>query len=327
MPTDRVMSNRTPLKIGTRGSQLARWQADWVAERLRGSGARVEIVEISTRGDVQQAGPISAIVEAEPTSGPSTGQGVFTKEIQRALLAGEVDLAVHSLKDLPTTPVRGLTLGAVPERAPLADVLVSPLATTIDALPQGARVGTGSFRRKAQLLNRRPDLVIGDLRGNLDTRLRKLDDGEHDAILLAEAGLTRLGMSDRLAGRIPPDDLLPAPGQGALGIECRADDFDTLQAVGRLDDVATRRAVVAERAALSRLEAGCLAALGAWARPEGDALRLSVVVLSDDGQRRLDGDASRSIEGIGDCVALGYAVADDLLARGAAELLRSRDGR
>jgi len=311
-------SNR-PLRLGTRGSQLARWQADWVAERLRGLGQTVEIVEVRTSGDAQQSGPISAIVE-----GAGGGQGVFTKQIQQALLAGEVDLAVHSLKDLPTTPVPGLTVAAVPERAPVADVLVSPLATTIAGLPRGARVGTGSFRRKAQLLSRRPDLVIGDLRGNLDTRLAKLDAGEHDAILLAEAGLTRLGWTDRLAGRIPPDELLPAPGQGALGIECRAEDQPTLAALAPLDDFPSHATVAAERSALNRLEGGCLAALGALAEYEDGWLSLSVVVLSDDGARRLDGEAAARADDIDAAIGLGRIVADDLLARGAAELLRSR---
>lgn len=312
-------ANRKPLRLGTRSSQLARWQADWVTAQLRGLGHEVEIIEVRTSGDAQQSGPISAIVE-----GAAGGQGVFTKEIQRALLDDEIDLAVHSLKDLPTTPVEGLEVAAIPERAPLADVLISPHATTIDGLPEGARVGTGSFRRKAQLLNRRPDLVISDLRGNLDTRLRKLDEGEHDAILLAEAGLTRLGWTDRLAGRIPPEELLPAPGQGALGIECRDADGATKEALSSLDHFATHAAVLAERSALARLEGGCLAALGAWGRWQGETLQLSVVVLSDDGVKRLDAESSATCQSISDAVALGNTVADDLLARGAAELLRSR---
>ncbi|QDV72682.1 hydroxymethylbilane synthase [Botrimarina mediterranea] len=313
-------SSCRPLRLGTRGSQLARWQADWVADRLRALGQPVEIIEVRTRGDVQQSGPISAIVEGSGVG----GQGAFTKELQRALLDGSIDLAVHSLKDLPTTPVDGLKVGAVPQRAPIGDVLVSHLATTIDELPQGARVGTGSFRRRAQLLNRRPDLVIGDLRGNLDTRLRKLDDSEHDAILLAEAGLTRLGWNDRLAGRIPPSELLPAPGQGALGIECRSDDEQTLAALRPLDDFGTHAAIAAERAALARLEGGCLAALGAWGRWDASELRLSVVVLSEDGVERLDAESSFSVSTLADATTLGVTVADELLARGAAALLRDR---
>ncbi|QDT67757.1 Porphobilinogen deaminase [Planctomycetes bacterium MalM25] len=310
-------------RLGTRASQLARWQADWVAARLAEIGQAVEIVEVRTRGDAQQSGPISAIVDGDAAS--TGGQGVFTKEIQRALLEGEVDLAVHSLKDLPTTPVEGLTVAAVPERAPVADVLVSPLTTTIDGLPQGARVGTGSFRRKAQLLHRRPDLVIGDLRGNLDTRLAKLDAGEHDAILLAEAGLTRLGWTDRLAGRIPPEELLPAPGQGALGIECRTNDPDTTAVLAHLDHFSTHAAVTAERTALNRLEGGCLAALGALAVLSDGSMSLSVVVLSEDGKQRLSSQRSAEVSDLGTAVALGRTVADELLAQGAAELLRPRD--
>lgn len=314
-PTDAA-----PLRLGTRGSLLARWQADWVATQLRSLGRRVEVVEVRTRGDAQQAGPLSAIV----AGGGAGAQGVFTKELQSALLAGTIDVAVHSLKDLPTTPVAGLVVAAVPRRAPVGDVLVSPQATTVAGLPHGARIGTGSFRRRAQLLNRRPDLVVGDLRGNLDTRLRKLDAGEHDAILLAEAGLGRLGWTDRLAGRIPPDELLPAPGQGALGIECRSDDGRTLAALAPLDHPPSHAAVVAERGALARLEGGCLAALGAWGRFEAGDLRLSVVVLSDDGAQRLDAERREVCPDVAAALRMGQSVADDLLARGAAALLVRR---
>ncbi len=311
------------MRLGARGSRLARWQADWVAQQLRTAGHAIEIIEIRTRGDVQQVGPISAMVDGAASTG---GQGVFTKEIQRALLAREIDFAVHSLKDLPTTPVPGLVVAAVPERAPIADALISDVADSIDALPQGARVGTGSFRRKAQLLSRRPDLLVKDLRGNVETRLAKLDlpedeGGEYDAILLAEAGLARLGLADRIACRLAPPEMLPAPGQGALGIECRADDERTLAVLASLEHAATRAAVTAERTALARLEGGCLAALGAWGRIEGESLRLSVVVLSEDGTQRLDAEATGSVD---NAEALGTRVADDLLARGAAALLRDR---
>lgn len=312
------------IRLGARGSRLARWQADWVAEQLRAAGHTIEIIEIRTRGDVQQVGPISAIVEGSASTG---GQGVFTKEIQRALLADEIDFAVHSLKDLPTTPVPGLAVAAVPERAPIADALISHVADSIDSLPKGARVGTGSFRRRAQLLSRRPDLMVKDLRGNVETRLAKLDlpdekGGEYDAILLAEAGLTRLGLADRITCRLAPPEMLPAPGQGALGIECRADDERTLAVLAPLNHSATHAAVTAERTALARLEGGCLAALGAWGRIEDETLHLSVVVLSEDGTQRLDAEASGSVE---EAQALGTRIADDLLARGAAALLRDRD--
>jgi hydroxymethylbilane synthase len=226
MPEGLVHSRK--LRLGTRGSQLARWQADWVAERLRELGQSVELVEISTRGDIERARSIEEIGT----------RGVFTKEIQRALLAGEVDLAVHSLKDLPTEPVDGLLLAAVPPRESAADVLVtkagsreqgagscsppsalrSPLPAPCSLLSLGARVGTGSLRRQAQLLHARPDLKTEAIRGNVDTRLRKLDDGEFDAIVLAEAGLRRLGLADRIAEVLSFELMMPAVGQGALAI-------------------------------------------------------------------------------------------------------------
>jgi len=300
------------LKLGTRASKLARWQSDWVAAELRGLGHKVEIVEIQTTGDAQQSGPIEAI----------GAQGVFTKEIQRALLDCRVDLAVHSLKDLPTTSVEGLSVAAVPPREAVRDALVSNSARTIDELPQAARVGTGSFRRRAQLLHRRPDLQLLDLRGNVDTRLRKLDQGQYDAILLAEAGLRRLGLAERITQAIPTEQLLPAPGQGALGIECRAGDDATRAAVAALDDPTSFAAVLAERSALAHLEGGCLAAMGGWGRVEGGGkLRLSVVVLSEDGSQRLFHEATDSPN---NAAQLGASVAQNLLDRGAAALLRAR---
>lgn len=304
------MSNQG-LRIGTRASKLARWQSDWVAAELHRYGHAVEVVEIQTSGDAQQTGPIEAIGV----------QGVFTKEIQRALVDGRVDIAVHSLKDLPTTPVDGLTLAAVPAREGVRDALLSHIAESIEQLPQGARVGTGSFRRRAQLLNLRPDLELLDLRGNVDTRVRKLDEGSCDAILLAEAGLRRLGLADRITQAIPADVILPAPGQGALGIECRADDEPVLAALEVLNDPPSRAAVDAERAALRRLEGGCLAALGAWGRIVAGELRLSVVVLSEDGRERRYAEQSGPPEA---AIALGETVANALLAQGAATLLRPR---
>ncbi|HEY3393956.1 MAG TPA: hydroxymethylbilane synthase, partial [Lacipirellulaceae bacterium] len=230
------------MRIGTRGSQLARWQAEWVAEQLRREGQDVELVEIATRGDIEQARSIEEIGT----------RGVFTKAIQRALLAGDVDLGVHSLKDLPTDPVEGLMLGAVSQRESPADVLVSNIAASLEILPNGARVGTGSLRRQAQLRYLRPDLQIREIRGNVDTRLRKLDEGQFDAIVLAEAGLRRLGLIERIAQVLPLDVMLPAVGQGALAIECRADDQATRRVVAALGDPASHAAVVAERALLAR---------------------------------------------------------------------------
>lgn len=300
--------DRPALQLGTRGSRLARWQADWVADRLRHLGQPVDVVEISTHGDAHQAGPIEAI----------GGQGVFTKEIQRSLLAGEVDLAVHSLKDLPTEPVPGLSLAAVPPREDPADVLVCRTAASLDALPPGARVGTGSLRRQAQLLHARPDLQVENIRGNVDTRLGKLDDGELDAVVLARAGLVRLGCEGRITQVLLPEIMLPAVGQGALGVECRADDADTRQAVAPLDDKTSHSAVVAERTMLAELRGGCLAPVGAWGRVEEGLLHLSAVVLGTDGTRRLDAHDSMPLA---EAESLGRRVAEALLTLGAAELI------
>jgi hydroxymethylbilane synthase len=303
--------NHSTLRIGTRGSQLARWQAEWVAARLRGVGHPVELVEIATHGDIDRERPVEEIGT----------RGVFTKAIQRALLACEIDLAVHSLKDLPTEPVEGLILAGVPPRESPADVLVSNIVASLDDLPDGARVGTGSLRRQAQLRHRRPDLQIEDIRGNVDTRLQKLDDGQFDAIVLAEAGLRRLGLSGRIRQVLPLDLMLPAVGQGALAIECRTSDIATRQIVAALDDPATHSAVLAERALLARLRGGCMAPIGALGRVERKKLQLSAVVLSPDGVRRVA--ASESVVGVtqADADQLGYRVAEALLAQGAAELI------
>lgn len=323
------MSNSAdrPLRLGTRGSKLARSQADWVADRLRGLGRIVELVEIKTRGDANSSGPIGDI-----------GTGVFTKEIQRALVDGEIDLAVHSLKDLPTDPVGGLTLAAVPCRETPADALivgagsreqgagsdeaelasVSLLGDSCSLLPHGARVGTGSLRRQAQLRHARPDLRVAGIRGNVDTRLAKLDDGQFDALVLAEAGLRRLGLTDRITQVLPNDFMLPAVGQGALAIECRADDKATLAALLPLDDGATHAAVCAERSLLAHLRGGCLAPVGGLGRVDDNRLHLLAVVLSPDGAQRLDAQDSAPLQ---EADVLGQRVAEALLARGAAELI------
>jgi len=301
---------RRPLRLGTRASALARWQAEWVAARLRAVRHEVDLVPITTQGDVLRM-PIGA-----------TGQvGLFTKELQRALLDGRIDLAVHSLKDLPTEPAGGLTLAATPPRESVRDALISRDRVSLDQLQPGATIGTGSLRRRAQLLHIRPDLQVLDIRGNIDTRLRKLDAGEFDAILLAEAGLKRLGFADRATQIFDPLDILPAVGQGALGIECRSDDDQTRTALGELNDSATYASVVAERALLAHLRGGCLAPVGAWARiAEDGALRLNAVALSADGRTRTAAD------GVGEMSAaasLGREAADKLLAAGAAELIRA----
>lgn len=267
-----------PLRIGTRASPLALWQANWVAARLREHGCAVELVTIATSGDAQQQGPIGALGL----------QGVFTKEIQRALLEGRVDLAVHSLKDLPTEPVAGLILAAVPPRETTADVLVSRDASHFSALHAGARIGTGSARRVSQLRYARPELNYLDIRGNVETRLRKLDDGEYDAIVLAAAGLMRLGFAERITQTLPTELILPAIGQGALGLECRGDDAATQAALAALDHAPSHGAALAERAMLRALRGGCLAPVGAHTyAPSKGELALQGCVLSGDGTARI----------------------------------------
>lgn len=302
------MKNQRTLRLGTRGSTLARWQAEWVAQQLRAHGHVVELVEITTRGDWEQGSPIGTV----------GATGVFTKEIQRALLAGEIDLAVHSMKDLPTEPVEGLALAAVPPRESAADALVASVATSVQELPKQARVGTGSLRRQAQLRHVRPDLRVEDIRGNVDTRLRKLGEGQFDAIVLAEAGLRRLGLAERITRVLPFDVMLPAVGQGALAIECRADDDATLAAVKPIEDAKTRMAVTAERALLAHLRGGCMAPVGAWGRVTGGTVQLTAVVLSGDGSRRILSAGSAMLDA---AVTLGCAVADQLIAQGADKLI------
>src|SRR5438270_5447089 len=234
------------VRIGTRGSHLARWQAEWVADRLRALhlGLAVELVEIKTQGDRDRNSPLAAI----------GGTGLFTKEIQRAVLDGSVDVAVHSLKDLPTQGPEELTLAAVPPREDVADALIAPVYRTLEALPQGARVGTSSLRRRAQLLHVRPDLSVETIRGNVETRLNQALTGKFDAVVLAWAGLHRLGLHEHVTQRLAPPFFLPAVGQGALGIECRIDDRITADFLRPLDDPAAHRAVLAERRALAELE-------------------------------------------------------------------------
>ena len=300
------------LRLGTRASALARWQAEWVAAELVQRGVRVEMIHVATRGDVSSQ-PLGVI----------GGQGVFTKELQRALLDGVIDLAVHSLKDLPTGPVPGLCVAAVPERESTRDALICRAVDGFEALPSGACIGTGSARRGAQLLYARPDLEIREIRGNVDTRLRKLDEGQYDAIVLAEAGLRRLGLSHRITQVLPPELMLSAAGQGALGIETRDPDSATIQAVALLDHGPTHAAVLAERTVLAALHAGCLAPVGVWARPAADRLQLDAVVLDADGRRRIAVARQGSQD---QAQRLGEQAAADLLAQGAAPLVASVRG-
>lgn len=297
------------VRLGTRSSPLARWQANWVASQLRDVGTTVELVLVQTEGDVR-SGPI----------GQLGSQGLFTKEIQRALLEDRIDLAVHSLKDLPTEPFPGLQLAAVPPRESPRDVLVSAAGQGVGDLPLGARVGTGSMRRCAQLLAARPDLVVSDVRGNLDTRLRKLDEGQFDALVLAEAGLIRLHLAHRISQVIPYSIMLPAVGQGALGLETRDEDRAMVQLLRSLDDPQSHQSVVAERALLARLHGGCRTPVGAHGRVQDGRLWLDAVVLAADGSRRLTASGS---ECPANAALLGQQVADDLLGQGAGELLQA----
>jgi hydroxymethylbilane synthase len=310
-PHRRTTADASPaVRLGTRGSALAVWQANFVAEKLRPVAAPrpVELVELQTTGDFVQHLALSQV----------GGDGVFTREIQRALLDRRVDLAVHSLKDLPTAPVAGLTLAAVPPRGPSGDAFVSRQHARFDELPKGATVGTSSVRRRAQLLHRRPDLNLVPIRGNVDTRLRKLADQHLDAIILAEAGLRRLGLDDAITEVLDPSWILPAVGQGALGVECRADDAATLALLRPLDDAATRQAVAAERALLRGLGGGCQVPIGALAKVEGERLTLRGAVLSPDGRDWIE----EQVEGAAaEAEALGASLAAQLRERGADRLL------
>jgi hydroxymethylbilane synthase len=288
---------------------LARWQADWVAARLAERGVAVDLVLMTTRGDREQIAPIGRI---------AGGDGVFVKELERALLADEIDLAVHSLKDLPTAMPELLVLAAVPERGPTGDLLLTTDGRSLEQLPAEAIIGTGSLRRRAQLLHVRTDLRMADIRGNLDTRLAKLDAGHYDAIILAEAGIERLKLADRPRQLLPKSLLLPAVGQGALGLQTRAADARTRELLAPLQDAATRASVDAERTLLATLSGGCLAPVGAWGRVEENILHLSAVVLSADGVTRLLESGSGEVQAAAE---LGQRVATALLARGAAELI------
>ena len=304
------------LKLGTRSSALALWQSNWVATQLRELGFEIELVKISTSGDVK-SGPIGAI----------GSQGVFTKEIQRALLDNEVDFAVHSLKDLPTEDIPGLCLTSVPPRESVGDVLVSNEISSFDEIPADALIGTGSMRRKAQLLNQRPDLQVEDIRGNVDTRLQKLDEGAYQAIILAESGLKRLGLTERITHGIDRGVMIPAVGQGALGIECREEDAYVREVLAHLNDLSTFLCVTAERAMLKALRAGCLAPVGAWGQLQEDQLHLQGVVLSGTGDQRVDSDSQVDLSDqtaaaqVERATALGQAVAESLIAQGATELI------
>lgn len=303
-----------PLRIATRTSALALWQAHYIADRLRQLPEQptVEIVHVVTTGDQNQTDALRQF----------GGTGVFTREVQTAVLEQRADIAVHSLKDLPTVSADGLVLAAVPERAPRCDALLLPAGTArmhnVADLPANATIGTGSPRRQAQLLHLRPDLRLVEIRGNVDTRLRKLDEGHYDAILLARAGLGRLGLGARISLPLAPPEFFPAVGQGALGIECRRDDAVAGGLLAQLNCETTRTEVLAERALLRELRAGCHAPLGSWAEIRVDRLTLTGVLLSLDGRTRLCESASGSAT---DPEAIGREVAERLFRRGGGDLL------
>lgn len=292
------------LRLGTRRSPLARTQSEWVAERLRRLGHSVRLVEIVTHGDRSSA-PLTDI----------GGTGVFASALREALRDGRIDLAVHSLKDLPVSPEEDLRVAAVPQREDPRDVLVTRSGRGLAALPAGALVGTGSPRRAAQLAVARPDVSVLPIRGNVGTRLAMVAAGDCDAIVLAAAGLARLGLSDHVSEVLETAVMLPAPGQGALAVECRADRADLLQALSVLDDPATRTATTAERALLSALEAGCTAPVGALAVLDGvDRLRLDGFAGTSDGYSFV---RRTLVDGATDPVSAGRRLAERMLAEGA----------
>jgi len=294
------------LRIGSRGSQLALWQANHIAALLRERGHEIELEIIKTTGD-----KITDVALAKVGT-----KGMFTKEIEEALAEGRVDLAVHSLKDLPTELSAGFEIAAITKRENPCDVFCSQKYASVEALPRGARVGTSSLRRQAQLKALRSDLEIHPLRGNVDSRLRKLEVGEYDAIILAAAGLNRLGKTELVKQVIPAELMCPAAGQGALGIEIRAGDAATRQHLAFLDDAAARATTTCERALLNKLGGGCQVPIGASAEVRGGRLHLKAIVAHPDGSKVL----RESREG-DDPVKLGNDVGDTLLARGGDAIL------
>lgn len=303
------------IRIATRASQLAQWQANHVAGLLKAAHPEiaVELVHVSTAGDRVQTTSLSSF----------GGVGVFTREVQSAVLDGRADLAVHSLKDLPTETTPGLILAAVPQREIRWDALVLPAGhpspqILLMQLKTGARIGTGSLRRQAQLRHLRSDWQLDEVRGNVDTRLRKLDAGEYDALILAAAGLIRLGLEPRITCRLDPPMMYPAVGQGAIGIECRADDEAVRIVLDQLTDQTAWTEVIAERSLLAALRAGCHAPVGVHARLETDQLHLEAVVLSPDGSRKWSAAGHAATQ---NAVALGRQVALQLLDDGAGTVL------
>lgn len=308
------MTETQKITIGTRGSQLALWQTNWVKAEIekRFPNVEVEVRIISTKGD--------RVLDVSLPKLGEQGKGLFTKELEDALLDSRVDLAVHSLKDLPTELPVGLHIGAICEREDVRDALVARDAIrSFNELPRGALLGTSSLRRQAQLRAARPDLVIEPVRGNVETRLRKLDEGKYDAIVLAAAGLHRLGYANRITEHLNEELMLPAVGQGALAVECREDDSVTAEIIRALDHQATRLACAAERAFLKGLGGGCLVPIAANATIESKEMTLNGLVASPDGSESIRGEQSGSFN---DAELIGRQLAEDLLARGAGRILR-----
>ena len=297
------------VRLGSRGSKLALWQAEFIQFEIeRRTGRKVEITRIKTTGDMILDVPLARV----------GGKGLFVKEIEEALLSGVIDLAVHSMKDVPTELPDRLAIVAITRREDPRDAFLSVKYRKFEELPPGAKLGTSSLRRQTQLLGLRPDLSVETLRGNLDTRIRKMEEGRYDAIILAAAGLRRLGWEAKITEYISEEMSLPAIGQGALGIEIRVDDRDTREAVSFLNDRDTAFAVRAERGFLKRLEGGCQVPIASYGRTEGDGIFLEGMVGRPDGSEIIRGNARGSTS---DPEALGAGLAEQLLARGAKEIL------
>ncbi len=327
---DQFISKRSPIRIGSRGSQLALWQANHILYALRDAGYEVELEVIRTTGDrMQQPGFVLP---------PGLdGKGIFIKEIEEALESGRIDLAVHSLKDLPTTLAPQFTLAAIPKRADARDVWVCEEFWGLHTLPEGGRIGTTSPRRKAQLLALRPDVTFVEIRGNIDTRLKKLASGQCDALVLAAAGLDRLKRAEWVHHRFSPEELCPAPGQGALALETRADGFPSTDspdpardnfvrnAVAFFNHPLTRFCIETERTALDALGGGCQLPVGVYVAPpaatEGDYYRIYAQVVAPDGETMIQLDQAEPVSRLASSAQLGDRIADDLRSRGALDLL------
>lgn len=306
-----MTEGRDHLVIGTRGSKLALWQSNYIKDLVEDlTGLPVELKIIKTTGDKILDVPLAKV----------GGKGLFTKELEVELMAGTVDLCVHSMKDVPTELPEGLVIAAMPPRVDPRDAIVSGAKYDLDTLPQGAKLGTSSLRRRSQVKALRPDLQIVDVRGNLDTRMGKAENGELDAVILASAGITRMGWADRITHYISPEQMVSAVGQGAIGIEIREDDAFMQGVCSKIADADTMCAVSAERVVMRKLEGGCQVPIGAYARLEGDTLVLDAVVGTIDGSTIL----RDSLEGpASDPIALGEAMVESMLAMGADEILSS----